>query len=70
MMNNKRTTDSLAAKIIVFSMMRDGIRAVAMNQIFKSVQHRDELYMAIIETLEDLEDQLEDMSDQEQDTEV
>lgn len=50
------------AKIIVFSQLRDAIREVAINQIYKSVQHRDELYMAIIEALEDLEDELEDSS--------
>lgn len=53
--------NSVVAKIIVFSQMRDGVREVAMNQIFKTVQHRDELYLSILETLEDLEDQLEDM---------
>jgi|688.fasta_scaffold08073_8 type III secretion protein W len=50
----------LIAKIIVFSQLRDAIREVAMFQIYKSLQHRDELYMAIIEALEDLEDQLEE----------
>lgn len=50
----------LIAKIIVISQLRDAIREVAMNQVYKSLQHRDELYMAIIEALEDLEDQLEE----------
>lgn len=51
----------LMAKIIVFSQLRDAVREVAVNQIFKSIQHRDELYLAIIEALEDLEDELEDI---------
>ncbi|MEC7838934.1 MAG: HrpJ domain-containing protein [Chlamydiota bacterium] len=54
------------AQIIVFSQMRDAIRQVAMNQIFRSLQHRDELYDAIIEALEDLEDQWEEILEQEE----
>lgn len=56
----------LIAKIIVFSQFRDAIREVAAGQIYKSIQHRDELYMAIIEALEDLEDELEELTDQEE----
>ncbi len=59
----------IIAKIIVISQMRDAIREVAMNQIFKTVQHRDELYAAIIESLEDLEDEWEDEEDEEEDDE-
>lgn len=54
----------IQAKIIVLSQLRDAIREVALNQIYKSVQHRDELYMAIIEALEDLEDELEELEEQ------
>jgi type III secretion protein W len=53
--------NSIMGKIIVFSQMRDGIREVSMNQIHKTVQHRDEIYLAVLEALEDLEDQLEDL---------
>jgi len=56
----------IIAKIIVFSQMRDAIREVAMNQIYKSLQHRDELYLAILEALEDLEDQLEELAEKEE----
>ncbi len=59
----------LIAKIIVFSQLRDAIREVAVNQIYKSIQHRDELYMAIIEALEDLEDELEEISEREEEGE-
>lgn len=51
---------STQAKIIAFSQIRDSVREMAMNQIYRSVQHRDELLMAIIEALEDLEDQLDE----------
>ncbi len=59
----------LIAKIIVFSQIRDAVREVSVNQIYRSIQHRDELYMAIIEALEDLEDELEDFSDKEEEEE-
>lgn len=51
----------IMAKIIAFSQLRDAIREVAVNQVYRSLQHRDELYMAILEALEDLEDQLEEL---------
>ncbi len=51
----------LEAKIHVFSQMRDGVREVAMNQIFLSTQQRDDLYHAILEALEELEDELEEL---------
>lgn len=56
----------IMAKIIVLSQLRDAIREVAMNMIYKSLQHRDELYMAIIEALEDLEEELEELLDREE----
>lgn len=59
----------ITAKIIVFSQMRDAVREVAMNLIFKSLQHRDEMYLAVLEALEDLEDQLEDLLKEEEEDE-
>lgn len=59
-------SSSLLAKIIVLSQMRDAVREVARDLIFKSLQHRDELYMAILEALEDLEEELEELSDEEE----
>lgn len=56
----------IIAKIIVLSQLRDAIREVAINQIYKSLQHRDELYMSILEALEDLEDQLEELQEREE----
>lgn len=51
----------IIAKIIAFSQLRDAVREVAANQIYRSLQHRDELYMAILEALEDLEDELDEL---------
>ncbi|MCE5315954.1 MAG: hypothetical protein LLG04_01145 [Parachlamydia sp.] len=59
----------LIAKIIVLSQIRDAVREVSVNQIYKSIQHRDELYMAIIEALEDLEDELEELVEKDEDEE-
>lgn len=59
----------LMAKIIVLSQLRDAIREVAVNQIYRSIQHRDELYMAILEALEDLEDELEELLGMEEEEE-
>lgn len=59
----------LMGKIIVLSQLRDAIREVAMNQIYKSLQHRDELYNALIEALEDLEDEWEDFEEEEDESE-
>lgn len=59
----------IMAKIIVLSQLRDAIREVAVNQIYRSLQHRDELYMAILEALEDLEDELEELLGREEEEE-
>lgn len=56
----------ILAKIIVFSQLRDGIREVALNQLFRSVQHRDELYNAILEALEALEEELDEYREKEE----
>lgn len=56
----------LLAKIIVLSQFRDAIREVAVYQIYASLQHRDEIYMAIIEALENLEEALEEFEEQQE----
>jgi type III secretion protein W len=58
--------DWILAKIIAFSQFRDSIRELAMSQIYRSLQHRDDLMMAIIEALEDLEDELEELQEAEE----
>lgn len=50
---------NVTEKIITFSQFRDAIREVALGKVYKTVQHRDDLYLAILEALEDLEDELE-----------
>lgn len=47
-------------KIALISQMRDAIRQVSILHIYRSVQHRDEMFSAILEALSDLEDQLEE----------
>lgn len=59
----------ILAKIIALSQFRDAIREVAINQIYRSLQHRDELYLAILEALEELEDELEELLEREEDEE-
>jgi type III secretion protein W len=61
--------DWLVAKIIALSQLRDAIREVSLGRIYRSLEHRDELYMSIIEALEDLEDELEELLDEEKEEE-
>jgi type III secretion protein W len=55
--------ESLYIQIGVLNIMRDMVKEVAPAQLYRSIQHRDDLYLAIIEALEDLEDELEDLED-------
>ncbi len=57
----------ILAKIIVFSQLRDAIREVALNQLYRSLQHRDELFNAILEALEALEEELDEYREKEED---
>jgi len=63
------SVEDVKAKIIVISQFRDSVRELAMNQVFRSLQHRDELYMTIIETLEDLEDELDELVEEQEEEE-
>lgn len=56
----KAGAQTIAEKITLISQMRDAVRQVSIHHIFRSVQHRDELFSAILEALSDLEDQLEE----------
>lgn len=56
----------ILAKIIALSQFRDAVREVAANQIYRSLQHRDEFYLAILEALEELEDELEALIEREE----
>lgn len=58
------------AKIIVLMQLRDAIREVARERIYRSLQDRDKLYEAIILTLENLEDELQELEEMEAEGEV
>lgn len=58
--------ESIEEKIIVINALRDSVRQVAVNKIYRSIQHRDEVFNAIIEALEELEDQLDNAIMQEE----
>lgn len=51
--------DTVETKIIAITQLRDAVREVS-PRIYRSTAHRDEVYMAIIEAAEELEDQLEE----------
>ena len=55
--------DNVETKIVAITQLRDAVREVSLPKIFRSVAHRDEVYAAIIEAAEELEDQLEDKLD-------
>lgn len=55
--------ESCYIKISVLNTMRDMVKEVSPTQLYRSLQHRDDLYMAIIEALEDLEDELEELEE-------
>lgn len=54
----------LHLKIAILTAMRNMVKEVAPNHLYRSIQHRDELYAGIIEALDELEDQLEEMQDE------
>jgi type III secretion protein W len=58
--------DWILAKIIVFSQMRDAIREVALHQLYRSIEHRNELYNSLIEALERLEEELDELLEKEE----
>lgn len=58
--------DWILAKIIALSQFRDAIKQVAWSQIYRSLQHRDDLLLSILEALEDLEDELEAKEEEEE----
>lgn len=53
----------IRAKIIVLMQLRDAVREVARERIYRSLQDRDKLYEAIILTLENLEDELQELEE-------
>ena len=55
--------EGVYVQIAVLNVMRDMVKEVSPTQLYRSLQHRDDLYLAIIEALEDLEDELEEMEE-------
>ncbi|MCH9811334.1 type III secretion system gatekeeper subunit SctW [bacterium] len=58
----------LIAQIIVFTQYRDAIRNVS-PKIFRSIKHRQDLLMALIETISELDDLLEEEYDEDEEEE-
>lgn len=58
--------ETVRLKIILLSQMRDAIKEVSPTYVFRSLQHRDELFTAIIQALEELEDELQDLEEKEE----
>lgn len=52
-------SQELAAQIIIFGQYRDALRNVS-PRLFKSDRHRQDLLLALLETLSDLEDELDE----------
>lgn len=59
------TLEAIRMKIILLGLVRDGVKEVSPTYVYRSAQHRDDLYAALIEALEELEDQLEEKEEQE-----
>ena len=61
------TTDAverLYLQIAVLNAMRDMVKEVSPTHLYRSMQHRDELYSAIIDALEELEDTVEEAEEE------
>lgn len=54
---------NIPAQIVVFGVFRDMVREASPNYIFRSIQHRDDVFNAIIAALEDLEDKYEELQE-------
>lgn len=55
--------ESIHVQIAVLNVMRDMVKEVSPSLLYRSFQHRDDLYLAIIEALEDLEDVVEELEE-------
>ena len=56
---------NIRGRIVLLTLMRDAIKEVSPTKVYRSLQHRDDLYLSIIEGLERLEDELEDLEEEE-----
>lgn len=56
--------ERLILKIALLSAIRNMVREVSPTRIYRSLQHRDDLFGAIIDALEVLEDEIEEMEEE------
>lgn len=56
--------ETLHFEIIVLNALREMVKQVSPNFLYRSQQHRDDLYMSIVEASEDTEDELEELEEQ------
>lgn len=56
--------ENIHLKIGILSLMRNMVKEVSPAQLYRSPQHKEELYAAIIAGLEDFEDQWEELQEQ------
>lgn len=61
-------SEEIAAQIIIFTQYRDAMRHIS-PKLFQSEKHRQELLLTLIETLSDLEDELEEEEEEDDDKE-
>ena len=57
-------SEALMAQIIIYTQMRDAVRQVA-PKLFKSDQHRQDIFLSLIETLEELDEKVEEEEEKE-----
>lgn len=62
-MSDENTIANIKAQIIILSRIRDAIKEVSPTHVFRTIQHRDEVFNAVIEALENLEDRLEELEE-------
>ena len=56
--------ENLHIEISILNAMREMIKQVAPSLVYRSLQHRDDLYLAIVESSEELEDELEELEEE------
>jgi type III secretion protein W len=57
--------EETAAQVVIYSQMRDAIKQIA-PRYFRDIKHRDEILKAFIDTIEKLEDKLEEEEEEEE----
>lgn len=55
--------ETLHIKITLLNALREMIKQVSPAFLYRSLQHRDDLYLCIVETSEDAEDKLEELEE-------